>query len=273
MRRLHLRRTAFIGMLIFACAIPLNAQDPEKFTDEQMRDFLLHAKVIASKQSGKGVTRPFRLTLSDGTITHDGSFQSVNQAKTSMQFDNGKTELNFRDSYKYNIAAFELAKMLGLRDMMPMTVERKWEGKAGSLTWWLPAKMDEGRMRDKHIEPPDSEAWSKQWHKMMVFAQLVYDTDRNGGNVLISADWHLWMIDFTRAFRLYYALENPKILTRCDRQLFQKLCQLEAAALERSMKNSLSKLEIKGVISRRDRIVALFKDLIAKNGEASVLYD
>jgi len=46
---------------------------------------------------------------------------------------------------------------------------------------------------------------------MRVFSQLVYDTDRNLGNVLISEDWHLWMIDFTRAFRNNPWLENTNI--------------------------------------------------------------
>ena len=53
------------------------------------------------------------------------------------------TELNFVDSYKYNIAAYRLAELLGIDDMLPVYVERKWGGNPGSLSWWLPVKMDE----------------------------------------------------------------------------------------------------------------------------------
>ena len=53
------------------------------------------------------------------------------------------TELGFVDSYKYNIAAYQLAELLGLDDMLPVYVERKWKGDPGSLSWWLPVKMDE----------------------------------------------------------------------------------------------------------------------------------
>jgi len=35
------------------------------------------------------------------------------------------------DSYKYNIAAYALAELLGMEDMLPVYVERKWEGKYG----------------------------------------------------------------------------------------------------------------------------------------------
>jgi hypothetical protein len=48
------------------------------------------------------------------------------------------TELNFVDSYKFNIAAYQLAELLGLNDMLPVYVERKWHGDTGSLSWWLP---------------------------------------------------------------------------------------------------------------------------------------
>ena len=281
MSRLHSKWVMLVAITAFAIpachshayASALTAQTPDNLTEEQMRDFLLKAQVVGSKQGGKGTTSPYRLTLKDGSMVHDGSFQAVDEQKTSRQFDNGKTEANFRDSYKYNIAAFEVAKMLGLGDMMPVTVERKWENKIGSLSWWLPAMMDEEKRLSKHTEPPDRNAWNKQLNKMYVFAQLVYDTDRNAGNLLISENWHLWMIDFSRAFRIYASLENPKNLVMCDRQLLQNLQQLNAAELEQKTKKWLTKDEIKGVMARRDKIVTFFDDLIAKKGEQAVLYD
>jgi hypothetical protein len=273
MSYLRCRSIALIGVLALIYAFPTNAQNQENLTEEQIRAFLLNAKVLRYTQSNRGVTRPYRLTLSDGSITHDASFQSIDEYKPSISLDNGKTEINFRDSYKYNIAAYELAKMLGLADMMPVTIERKWQGKIGSLSWWLPSKMDERQRIEKHIQYPDPVAWAKQWHKLMVFMQLVYDTDRNRMNVLISEDWHLWMIDFSRAFRLYNTLEDPKSLVQCDRQLFQKLRQLDVLELKQKTKDWLSEDEIKGLMERRDKIVALFESLIAKKGENAVLYN
>ena len=89
-------------------------------TQEQMSEFLLHAKVVNSKQLGKGVTHPWRLTLSNGELTHDASFQPVDEHKTKMEFQDGHVEYNFIDSYHYNIAAYELAKLLGISDMVPV---------------------------------------------------------------------------------------------------------------------------------------------------------
>ncbi len=266
------RLLAFAAVVCIACVFSHAVQEPQ-LTEEQMRQFLLTAEVVKSKTASKGITLTQRLTLSDGKITHDASFQSINDAATKKEFPDGHTEVNFRDSYKYNIAAVELAKLVGLGDMMPVTVERRWQGKTGSLSWWLPVQMDEATRFRSKIKPPDSDAWNKQMYKMRVFSQLVYDTDRNLQNVLISADWHLWMIDFSRAFRWYTDLENPKNLVKCSRQLLEKLRKLDAGELKARTQKWLTDPEIKGVMARRGKIVALFESLIAKKGENEVLFD
>jgi len=240
--------------------------------EEQMKQFLLKARVIKSKQTSKGVTAPFRLTLTDGTITHDGEYQTIEESKNFMRLEDGSTEINFRDSYHYNIAAYELAKLLGLGDMMPVTVERKWNGKVGSLEWWLPTQMDEAERLKRKVTPPDVEAWNHQMYKMRVFAQLVYDTDRNLTNVLIGDDWKLYMIDFSRAFRLQNDVKDVKDLVQCDRQLLEKLRQLNEAEVEEKTKGQLRKAEVKAVMARRDKIVAVFQQLIAQKGESAVIY-
>ena len=243
-----------------------------KLTEEQERDFLLHAKVIKSKQSSKGVTSPWRLTLSDGTLTHDAVFQPVDERKNSMSFGNGRTELNFKDSYHFNIAGYELAKLLGMDDMVPMYVERKWNGSSGSIGWWLPIKMDEGERTKQHIQAPDPDGWNKQMYKIRVLDQLVYDTDPNLTNVLITADWKIWRIDFTRAFRLYKDLREPGDLVMCDRKLLDRLRKLDEDELAENTKKQLTKGELKAVIARRDKIVERFDKLVAEKGEGAVLY-
>jgi hypothetical protein len=127
------------------------------------------------------------------------------------------------------------------------------------------------RLKQK-LEPPDPEAWNEQMYRMRVFAELLYDTDRNLGNVLITEDWKLWMIDFTRAFRLSGELRHPRDLVKCDRGLLEKLRQLDAAELERKTRAHLTKPEIQAVMVRRAKIVQWFDALIAQKGEREVLY-
>ena len=156
--------------------------------------------------------------------------------------------------------------------MLPVYVERKWQGKIGSLSWWLPVKMDDADRVQKKIEAPDTDKWNKQMYRVRIFDELVYDTDANLTNVLIGEDWTIWRVDFSRAFRTSKDLRTLKNLVKCDRQLLEKLKALKADELTEKTKRYLTKSEVNGVMARRDKIVATFQTLIAEKGEQEVLY-
>jgi hypothetical protein len=259
-------------LIVFSTVWPAEMQQSQKLTKEEMRQFLLNADIIESEEIGKGVTRSQKLTLSDGVQTHHAAFQDVNIRTTQARFKTGGGEVNFVDSFHFNIAAYRLAELLGIEDMIPVTVEREWQGKKGSLSWWIDAKLDAAERLEKGLMPPDTHAWNIQMHKVRVFSQLVYDTDRNLSNVLITEDWKLWMIDFTRAFRTVKKLQDKDEIFRCDRNLFSKLQKLSRPDVEQAVVDHLTKWEMDALMSRRDRIVDHFKKLIAEKGEAEVLY-
>ena len=265
-------RLLVIAAVCVTCPAAWTATDEPNLSKEQIKQFLLTAKVVSSHGSKKGITNTSRLTLSDGTLTHDASFQPIDEHTPIKKFADGRTEANFVDSYKNNLAAYALAELVGFDDMMPVYVERKWEGHSGSLSWWLPIKMDDAERMKQKLEPPDKDAWNNQMYKIRVFDALVYDTDPNLTNVLIGEDWKLWRIDFSRAFRDFKELKDPKDLVRCDRQFLEKLKALNADQLTEKTKQYLSKDEIKAVMARRDKIVAQFQKLIAEKGENEVLY-
>ena len=262
-----------LALTLIAQAVPasLPAPSPE-LTREQMEHFLATAKVVGHHGINKGITNPIRLTLSDGTQTHDAAFTYVNEHRAVMELDNGRTEMNFVDSYKYSLAAYDLAKMLALDTMMPVTVPYQYDSTPGALSWWVDVKMDEGERVKKKIEAPDQNAWGEQVYRMRVFSALIADTDRNAGNILIGPDWKLWMIDFTRAFRTWKDVEKPESLTRCDKRLLGRLRILTAEAITQQTNNLLTPVEIRSLLSRRDEIVKRFDDLIAQKGVGKVLY-
>ena len=253
-------------------AAPAAAQ----LTREQQAAFLRTAKVVAFRQTSKGVTLPWRLTLTDGTLTHDAHFQSIDQQRQiSMGTGRGRTnEVGFMDSYRFNIAAPKVAELLGIGDMVPVSVERTWNGKTGAYTWWVDdVLMDEEERRKSGAEPPDADEWHRQNLRMRVFTQLVYDTDRNQGNVLITKDWRLVMIDFTRAFRGWKTLPSPlTILRRCDRHMLAAMRGLTKPAVQAAVGHAMTTFEIDGLLARRDVIVKHFDGLIAQMGESAVLY-
>ena len=266
------RRLSLAAVACLVCGLLAVAGDEPNLTKEQIKHFLVTAEVVKTHQSKKGSTNTSRLTLSDGTVTHDASFQPIDEHKREIMLSNGAVEMNFVDSYKYNSAAYALAELIGMDDMLPVYVERKWEGKKGSLSWWLPVKMDAAERYKQKIQVPDADAWNNQMYKIRIFDQLISDSDPNLTNVLIGENWQIWRVDFSRAFRLNKEPKDAKDLTRCDRQLLQKMKALDANTLTERTKGYLEKDEVKAVIMRRDKIVERFQKLIAEKGEKEVLY-
>ena len=169
---------------------------------DQQEAFLRSAKITAEKPSKKGVTGTVRVTLTDGKTTHDASVQRVNEHQAVGQNSNGQTELNLYDKYIYNVAAWKLARMLGVEDMVPPSVERNYQGVGAAFTWWIDdVLMDEEDRVAKKVTPPDSDTWGKEIQVMRVYDQLLYNVDSNATNLLIDKQWNVWLIDHTRSFR------------------------------------------------------------------------
>ena len=259
------------GLIVTAPMLSARETSPA-LTRDQQAEFLATARIISHKNIPKGVTHPIRLTLTDGSVTHDAAFSSVNENKPIMRFKDGLTELNFVDSYKYTVAAYEIGELLGLDEMMPVAVARLIDHQMGSLTWWVDGvQFDEGERVKQNANPPDPGDWSRQMCRMRVFTQLVADADRNQTNLLITNDWKLWMIDFTRAFRLKKEIGALDV-TRCDRQLLARMQTLTRPMLEEKTRHLLSGGEIDALLARRDAIVARIAQLVAERSEALVLY-
>lgn len=243
----------------------------QSLTCAQMEEFLRLGKIGQQKSIPKGITLPTRAKLEYNGVEHDAAVQTVNIAKPSFQTSKG-TELNFKDYWGYNVAGYELAKMLEL-NMLPVYVERKVGGQQASLSWWVNDSMMEIDRKNRNMEPPDLDSWNKQMYAVRVWHQLIYDTDPNLTNILIAKDWQIWIIDCTRAFRTHKDLRDTKDLVQCDRKLLAKLRTLDKDMLKEKLSRWLTKTEIEALAARSAKIVEFFDKETAAKGEGAVLYD
>ena len=253
-------------------AEPSPANDPKLWTPQQKREFLSTAKVVKTRYISEGITGSKRVTLTDGDFTHDAQFQDVDVWKMTHH-SGARTEIDFRDSYRFNIAAYLLDAMLGL-GMTPVSVERKLSGERGALTWWVDDVLTTEKKRYlSRTQPPDRQAWNNRMYCVRVFDELIYNVDRNLGNLLITKDWKLWMIDHTRAFRRHKKFHNVKQLGKCDRRFLEAMRRLDYESLSSRLKPHLKDVEIRALLARRDLIVAFFDQEIAAKGDGAVLFD
>lgn len=234
------------------------AQAPAPALDDAaIERFLLKARIIRTRGVSKGVTGSLRVTLTDGTLTHDAHVQTIDESRLQYPTRAG-VEFNFRDSWRFNIAAYRIDRLLGL-NLVPVSVERRYQAIPGAFTWWVDdVLMDEEERYTRKVSAPDGDCWNAQMRLVRVFDALIDNTDRNLGNLLITKTWQVWAIDHTRAFRPSKTLRKPQNLTHIDRALLERLKALDAASLEGAARGYISANDIRTLLARRDAIVAHF---------------
>jgi hypothetical protein len=240
-------------------------------TSGEREEFLLKARIIADLGTSSPARGPLRIMLEDGERKHAAS------VSTSTSPDLSQSD------YRFNVAAYELDKWLQLNLVSP-SVEREIDGRMASVTWWVDDVLtSEMGRRANNLQPPDRQSWTNQMQAVRVFDELVanvyrdvrpeFDRSTVWDNLLITRQWRVWLIDHTRTFGTGRQLRQSDSLTRCDRTLLRNLRALNAEAFKQRLGRFLTAEQLDALEIRRALIVKHFEELIARNGEAAVLYD
>ena len=269
------RALAVLVLVGSACVPPARAEEPYglPLTGEAAETFLKTAKVVQKKALGKGITHSDRCTLSDGARTHKAVWKTIDEFKRGpTSFQGGGVLVDFADSWKHEVAAYELDKLIGT-GLVPPTVERTLGGTKGSLQMWVEGAMTEADRKQKKIAPPDPRAWNEQMYEVRLLHQLTYNTDyRNINNELLDPSFRVYAIDFSRAFMTYPHLRSEEELARFSRSVLEALKALDRPTLDAKLGRWLNGPQIDGVLKRRDKILALAARRVQQQGEAAVLY-
>ena len=146
------------------------------FEGSEAEEFLENAEILSVRAfDTKGITRPRKVELSDGRHSCSAVFKTIDEYEPVKHFAGGEKELQFSDSYKYEIAAYELDKLLEL-GIVPPTVKRRINRYGGSLSLWIEGAMTEWeRLKVKKVHAPDTVAWNNQMYTIRLFLQLIYE--------------------------------------------------------------------------------------------------
>ena len=172
----------------------------------------------------------------------------------------------------YEVAAYELAVMLGL-PFVPPTVRRVVGNRDGTLQLWIESAMSEQDRIDQNIAPPNPTWWRGVFGTLIVFDNLIFNADRNTGNLLIDPDWNVWFIDHTRGFQIERDLRNPEHIVFCERGLWQRLKTLTDDEIKEPLSRYLDGRELSALLVRRQRLVTHIDRLIEENGEDAVIFE
>lgn len=240
-------------------------------THDEILDFLSTAEVVSMDDIPEGITRPQRVLLEKDGVQMHAVFRNVD-IEIEGERISGRFWTVFRDQDLYEVAAYRLARMLGM-DNVPPAVPRTIGRSEGSLQIWLEGVMTEESRREDGLQSPDPRGWFLQNRMMYVFDNLIWNADRNLGNMLIDADWKFWLIDHTRAFQDSGDLRDPEEVTHVDRVFWERLRALDEEQIDSQLGDLLDSSSLRSLMIRRERLIEHVEALITERGEEVVLFD
>ena len=267
--------TGAVLFLLSAALAAVQFSPAEIAERSHWEDFLRTAAIVGAVQLGEeeAVTTPWKLTLQkDGVVRH-ALWKNVSGSPRGIV-----------DSWLYEIAAYNLDKLLGL-GMVPPTVQKRFRGMLGSCQLWI----EESAVLKKSLQDGlsakvlDKPQWLRQAYIQQLFDNLIGNEDRHQGNVLITPDERSFLIDHSRTFRTTKEFKETLpfseakfpgvgVMRELPRALVEKVRALDERSIREAVGNTLSGKEIGAVLARRELILKEIDRLIAEHGEAAVLY-
>ena len=201
-----------------------------------------------------GVTKPKRAYFAPGGLVASVAWKVLPPGRPH----------GYWESYKSEIAAYELDKLLKM-NMVPPVVEKRWKGDLGAAVLWLKPVRPW-----KEVDPlPKPDKWNRQAVAMKMFDNLIGNPDRNAGNLLVDNDWNLFLIDHSRAFVSDKKL--PATMVRIDKELWERMKALDEPTLTAAIGKWIDGGELRAILARRDKMQVAI-DKLLKNGNESLVY-
>ena len=225
----------------------------------EMEDYLRTVPILKMEALSVGVTKPMRAFLPEGGPMKYLVWKAIQPGRYN----------SFWESYKSEIAAYELDKLLAL-NMVPPTVEKIYRGERGAAVMFVSPVKSFKELGGAPTAPARLQAaWARQLVKAKMFHNLINNVDPNLGNWLVDPAWNLVLIDCTRCFMRGTKMAHA--FTRVDSDLWDRMKALTEATLAPKLGRWLEgKAELRAILQRRDKMQEIITGLVKEHGEASV---
>lgn len=238
---------ALLGFVFFGLhsSVSLSQQQMDAAAIEE---YLKSAEIVSAwPDENAGRTEPWDVELDDGKVKRRAIFKHRRQCRPHPR----------PDCYKYELAAYELSKLIDL-PIVPPTVERLIRGIPGSLQLRLEGCRALDSIEEDPIEGLDQEGFHKNMLDILVFENLTYYStggdDFNEDIFIRPEDSWLWRVDFGQSFAPKVELLLEREVLHCSTQLLERLQSLTESEIRESLKNLLNDEEMDALIKRKDML-------------------
>jgi len=234
--------------------------DAKIWTEQRsaIEEYLRTADVVKMDKIGVGVTNPRQAQTAPGGPVDRFTWKPIAPGRYK----------GYWESYKSEIAAYELDKLLAL-DMFPPAVERELDGELGAAVMWASPTKSFKQLGGVPRPPPQQlYRWNLQMIRAKMIDNLIANTDPNLGNWLVDPEWNIVLIDHSRAFTTTQKMTHT--MTRIDADLWARMEALDQNGLAVVLGPWLPTDQIDALLRRRDAMKAIIAALVAKRGDAAV---
>ena len=275
-------RNRIIVLFFFIISLGFYFQSLAQFKPEELAErpkwekFLQEAKIVSYSKDfseREAVTEPWTLVLEKDGVTRRALWKNPE----------GRLK-GFLDSWKCEIAAYRLDKLLGLNMVSP-TVEKRFQSNKGSCQLMSENVIMLRTKQEEKIKTPSYriEPLNRATYLQRAWDNLIANEDRNIGDILYTEDWRMILIDHSRSFRTSRKFMKklifdekykggPKLMKQLPRAFVEKLKSLNFEQIRDAVGEYLTDKEINAVLIRRDLIIDWLNKRIEKLGEEKVFY-
>ena len=151
--------------------------------DDAAQKAIQKKEPVSKKNLGGGVSESKIVTMSDG---------SKYVWKPSTGEADVRSGIAAGVQYQREVAAYDIGKLVGLKDNMPVSSIMKYEGQNGVMMQMIPHAHNDGTEGDKDFENTALKATA--------FDFVIGNTDRHGANWMSDDNGKLWLIDHGLSF-------------------------------------------------------------------------
>ncbi len=241
---------------------PLTEEGPE--TPEEIEEFLRKAAPRFVVPGAAGRTDPWKVRLELGGVERWAQFKYVDRPRPAA----------IPDSFRYELAAYALARHLGL-DFVPPVVWRGINDYPGSLQIFVDDAIRESEVKRRNVALDDPEAHDRALADLRVFINLVSDrcdAERDRDILVQNGTGKVFAVDFSQAFDPRTGTVPGCDISRCSRALYERVRHWDRDEVTRLLGGYLNEDELRALQARAAAVLDEIRDQIRLKGESAVLF-
>lgn len=243
-----LLKTLFLLLpgLILITGFSSEAADQSR-TREEWEAFLRTAEIVSAEpDENAGRSEPWRVSLRDAEGERRAIFKHVDRIRPHP----------IPDSYRYELAAYRLDTLLGIR-IIPPTVERVIKGVRGSLSLYLEGCRSLKEIHGSGLELSRQDVFFRSMRDIQVFENLTACGHSDEDVLVNPKTGKICRVDFSQAFHPGQQASTGQEVRECSEFLLENLKNLTDDKIREGLTAYLNMEEIDALIIRRGRIIEL----------------